>query len=224
MSDPVKSVRLGKSLMTGERSLAKVAEDLWGVPGVAPVTNAADTAEANSSAALAAAPSAFPSFDQLWKTADDTVDWTDALIHETCPDGMTSPKLWSFFHENAKAVLSGDTQTYLAVMDKADPLGDLQPYAERIDAAADSSDALSASFQVLPRYMEGDESARQMYLCGMAVRIARDLLALLPVSTVTVTAVQGDETLMTVVFPRSDMQRVRFSFIDPVAFVQNLKV
>lgn len=221
MTEPMKSVRLGKNLMQGERSLAKVAEDLWGTTCDAPV---AETAEAETPATAEAAPQskAFPPFDQLWKTADDTVDWTDALVNETCPDGMTAPDLWAFFHEQAKAVLAGDTETYLKVMDKADPLGDLQPYAAHIDASAESSDALSAAFEVLPRYVEDGEEAKQKYLCGMSVRIARDLMALLPVSTVKVIATQGEETLMTTVFPRSEMQRVRFSFIDPVAFVQGL--
>ena len=221
MTEPMKSVRLGKNLMQGERSLAKVAEDLWGTACDAPT---AETAEAETPAAAKAAPQskAFPPFDQLWKTADDTVDWTDALVNETCPDGMTAPDLWAFFHEQAKAVLAGDTETYLKVMDKSDPLGDLQPYAVHIDASAESSDALSAAFEVLPHYVEDGEVAKQKYLCGMSVRIARDLMALLPVSTVKVTATQGEETLMTTVFPRNEMQRVRFSFIDPVAFVQGL--
>ena len=219
MPDSVKSVRLGKAGMQGERSLAQVAEDLWGTPAVAVPSKAladTDTPETVHSPV-------FPSFDQLWKTADETVDWTDALVNAQCPDGMTSPQLWTFFHEHAQAVLAGDTEAYLQVMDRADPLGDLQPFARSIEATADSSDLLSATFQVLPSYLDGAEEAKERYLCGMSLRIARDLLALLPVSAVKVKAMQEDKLLLSVTFPRSELQKVHFSFIDPVAFVHGLQ-
>ncbi len=215
MPDSVKSVRLGKSATQGQRRLAQVAEDLWGTPAAATSSQEAENAEAQAPA--------FPSFDQLWKTADETVDWTDALVNVQCPDGMTPPQLWAFFHEHAQAVLAGDMEAYLQVMDRADPLGDLQPFARSIDATADSSDLLSASFQVLPSYLEGTEESKQRYLCGMSLRIARDLLALLPVSAVQVQALQEKNLLLSVTFPRGELQRVRFSFIDPVAFVHGLQ-
>lgn len=219
MPDSVKSVRLGKSAAQGERRLAQVAEDLWGMPVAA--TSSQETENAEVSKAMQTP--AFPSFDQLWKTADETVDWTDALVNAQCPDGMTPPQLWAFFHEHAQAVLAGDTEAYLQVMDRADPLGDLQSFARSIDATADSSDLLSASFQVLPSYLESTEESKQRYLCGMSLRIARDLLALLPVSAVQVQALQEKDLLLSVTFPRSELQRVRFSFIDPVAFVHGLQ-
>ncbi|MDO4837190.1 MAG: hypothetical protein Q4B32_02235 [Clostridia bacterium] len=219
MPDSGKSVRLGKFVPQGERSLAQVAEDLWGTTTVVPSTHGAE----NTAVPKATEVPAFPSFDQLWKTADETVDWTDALVNAQCPDGMTSPQLWAFFHEHAQAVLAGDTEAYLQVMDRADPLGDLQPFARSIEATADSSDLLSASFQVLPSYLEGTEETRQRYLCGMSLRIARDLLALLPVSAVQVKAMQEKDLLLSVTFPRSELQKVHFSFIDPIAFVHGLQ-
>jgi len=53
----------------------------------------------------------------------------------------------------------------------------------------------------------------------MALRIARDFFAALPVLTVEVTAVQDETTLLTVTFTRALMNKVRFAFIDPVEFV-----
>ena len=43
--------------------------------------------------------------DNLWMTADETIDWTDALAHEFPADGLTSVRLWSFYHKQAEAVL-----------------------------------------------------------------------------------------------------------------------
>jgi hypothetical protein len=79
------------------------------------------------------------------------------------------------------------------------------------------ADVLRASFAVRPDLMDRDADT---YLCGMAVRIARDLFAALPVLTVKVKAVQGDDGLLTVTFTRAQMNKVRFAFIDPVEFVR----
>jgi len=54
----------------------------------------------------------------------------------------------------------------------------------------------------------------------MALRIARDLFAALPVLTVEVRATQAENALLTVSFTRAQMNKVRFAFIDPVAFVK----
>ena len=43
----------------------------------------------------------------LWMTADETIDWTDALAHEYPADGLTNMRLWSFYHKLADAVLEG---------------------------------------------------------------------------------------------------------------------
>ena len=70
--------------------------------------------------------------DNLWMTADETIDWTDALAHEFPADGLTSVRLWSFYHKQAEAVLSGDTKAYAEVLKKANPLGELTTFAEGI--------------------------------------------------------------------------------------------
>ena len=57
----------------------------------------------------------------------------------------------------------------------------------------------------------------------MAVRIARDLFAALPILTVEVAAQQENEVLLTASFTRAQMNKVRFAFIDPVEFVRNCR-
>ena len=66
----------------------------------------------------------------LWMTADETIDWTDALAHDYPTDGLTNMRLWDFYHKQAEAVLSGDTKAYAEVLKKANPLGELTSFAE----------------------------------------------------------------------------------------------
>ena len=158
-----------------------------------------------------------PPFQHLWKTADETIDWTDILVSPTPTDGLTPPDKWAMYHQHAAGVLKGDIAAYLAVLQAENPMADLTPYVSALDVTTVNADTLKAAFTVRADLMKTNA---QEYLCGMAVRIARDLFAALPVLTVEVNAVQGNGTLLTTSFTRAQMNKVRFAFIDPVAFVK----
>ena len=218
------------------RQLSDIVNDLWGnlsaeqpaanrPAPAAPMTNAA-----NKPAAPVAKPAAapvkpakkeepkkpeLPPFETMWKLADETVDWTDALVHEEPTDG-TGRRLWHFWHEHAEQVLNGDTEAYAEVLRKADPLTDLQPYAKSIDAVIDSADSVTATF-VCPDPAPADT---ERYLGGMALRIARDMFALLPIRETTVIGLADGKEAVRVTFRREDLKRKNFAFLDPAAFVR----
>ena len=195
---------LRRSLLRG---MSDIVGDLYGAPPTAVLKAADEPAPAQQPA--------LPPFSQLWKTADETIDWTDILVSATPTDGLTPPDKWALFHRHAEAVLRGDTTAYLAVLQAENPMADLMPYVAALDVATVDANVLRATFA--PRAdLLGDE-----YLCGMALRIARDLFAALPVLTVDVTAQQADEALLQASFTRAQMNKVRFAFIDPVGFVKN---
>ena len=155
-------------------------------------------------------PPALPAFTQLWKTADETIDWTDILISPTPTDGLTPPEKWAFLHQHASDVLMGDVAAYLAVLQQENPMADLMPYVTALDVTCANADTLRVTFSSR-RDLHGEE-----YLCGMAVRIARDLFAALPVLQVEVSA----QDALAVTFTRAQMNKVRFAFIDPAEFVK----
>ena len=156
--------------------------------------------------------------DNLWMTADETIDWTDALAHEFPADGLTSVRLWSFYHKQAEAVLSGDTKAYAEVLKKANPLGELTTFAEGISMRAPDADRVEAQFNCRREHLEADG---KKYLSAMGVRIARDLLACLPVSEVGVKALQDGRSAMEVTYRREDMMHRNFSFLDPVKLTED---
>lgn len=184
-----------------------------------PTPPAVDMFAAHPAPAAKAAPArpALPPFEALWKTADESIDWTEALVSPTSTDPLTSQAQWTLYHQQADAVLHGDPAAYLTVLRTANPMADLMPFVTALDVRAENSDELSAAFAVRPDLMDGDA---KRYISGMAVRIARDLFAVLPVLRVTVRARQADGELLHVVFTRQAMNKVRFAFIDPVAFVE----
>ena len=201
---------LRRSLLKG---MANIVTDLYGEPVSAAKTATLKSANSPVPAKLPE----LPPFVRLWRTADESIDWTDIVASPTPTDGLTAPEKWAMYHQHAAAGLKGDMTAYLTILQSANPMDDLTPYVAALDVATVSPDLLSAHFSVRPDLMKGD--ARE-YICGMAVRIARDLFAALPVLEVSVCSMQDGKKLLTVAFKRSEMNKVRFTFIDPVEFVK----
>lgn len=201
---------LRRSLLKG---MANIVTDLYGEPVPAAKTATLKSADSPVPAKLPE----LPPFVRLWRTADESIDWTDIVASPTPTDGLTSPEKWAMYHQYAAAILKGDMTAYLTILQSANPMDDLTPYVAALDVATVSPDLLSAHFSVRPDLMKGDA---QEYICGMAVRIARDLFAALPVLEVSVCSMQDGKKLLTVAFKRSEMNKVRFTFIDPVEFVK----
>ena len=156
--------------------------------------------------------------DNLWMTADETIDWTDALAHDYPTDGLTSIRMWDFYHKQAEAVLAGSTKAYAEVLKKANPLGELTSFAEGISMRAPAPDRVEAQFNCREEYME---PVAKKYLSAMGVRIARDLLACLPVDEVGVKAVRGGKTVMEVIYRREALLHRNFTFLDPVKLTED---
>lgn len=145
------------------------------------------------------------------------MDWTDALAHDTPTDGLTGRRLWSFYHKMAEKVLSGDLEAYAEVLKTSNPLGELTDYADSINMRAPSADCLESTFVCKDELMKDD---RKLYLAGMGLRIARDLLACLPAKEVRVTAEKDGKTVFSATYPRQQLLHRNFAFIDPVRFAE----
>nr|MBR4281493.1 hypothetical protein [Clostridia bacterium] len=193
-------------------ALARLSREVAELPEVTPVQPATPAPEAMP----APEKPALPPFEALWKTADEPIDWTEALASPTPTDGLTDPAKWALYHEQAASVLHGDMSAYKKVLAAANPTADLTPFVGALDVQAQDSETLRAVFTVRDALMA---DAPRRYLSGMALRIARDLFAVLPVTAVTVEGRQEAQTLLTVSFERSEMNKVRFAFVEPVDFV-----
>ena len=198
------------------KKLAAIGSDLWGGTEFADDSDESETAEKGSD------PQTVPkkkdnAIRNLWKTADETVDWTDALAHDTPTDGLTGKRMWGFYHRMAEKVLSGDLEAYTEVLKTSNPLGELTDYAERINIRATSADCLDSTFICKDELMKEN---RKLYLAGMGLRIARDLLACLPVNEVQVSAEQDGREVFSATYPRLQLLHRNFVFIDPVKLAE----
>lgn len=195
------------------RGVSDIVGDLYGSPDPAKNTVPLKSTDAP----VPVRQPALPPFCKLWKTADETIDWTDILVSPTPTDGLTPPDKWALYHQYAAGVLKGDISAYLAVLQAENPMADLTPYVAALDVTTVDADVLRATFTARPDLLEQDA---KHYLCGMAVRTARDLFAALPILQVDVIALADGKPLLTVTFTRQTMNKVRFAFIDPVEFAE----
>lgn len=194
------------------KRMKAIASDLWGGVAPLPETTPAPAAKIEPAAKVQDRPGI--DIRNLWKTADETIDWTDALAHSTPTDGLTGPKMWSFYHKHAEKVLAGNLDAYTEVLQKANPLGELTDFAEGINMRAPSPDKLESCFICKKELLEQN---RKLYLAAMGLRIARDLLACLPVDEVSVTGMLDDQEIFKATYSRMQLLHRNFSFTDPVA-------
>ncbi len=197
------------------KRMKAIASDLWG--GIAPAEEEKPAPAVQKDNTPAAPEKLKTGIQNIWKTADETIDWTDALAHSTPTDGLTGPRMWAFYHKNAQKVLDGDLTAYTEVLQKANPLGELTEFAENITMRAPAPERLESTFICKKEQLEKN---RKLYLAAMGLRIARDLLACLPVEEVSVTGEDEGATVFNATYTRQQLLHRNFVFTDPVALAK----
>ncbi len=201
-----------------------IASDLWQGSGTGAVPGNSGKAEApaparpqNKPAPKAAAAEGKKDIRGLWKSADATVDWTDALLHDRPSDGLTSTKLWDLYHRMARKVLDGDLDAYAEVLTTTNPLGELTDYVNGMVIRTPDPDRLECRFECRKDYMDKEP---ELYLSGLSLRIARDLLAALPVSEIYVEGNQEGKRRIGVTYTREALQKKNPVFLNPTEFAK----
>ena len=177
------------------------------------------------------------------------------LIAETLEAELLDAKEyedWKNLNLLSKRIVQGDIAAYFEVINEMKPLEDLLEFGSGFEFAGDCSRAIEIDFKVksdtvIPNYVlsltkTGKLSRKEMtktryydliqdYVCSCAIRVAREVMALLPVEKVVVhalndvlnTATGHNEqiTILSVVFDRHGVNGLNFELIDPSDALQN---
>lgn len=158
---------------------------------------------------------------------------------------------WEESKAFAKRILEGDTEAYLEAIEQANPFEDFADYGSDLEFGTDSADIMEIEFKVksdevvpqkqLSLTKTGKLSEKEMtktmyyditqdYVCSCAIRLAREIFAVLPVEKVLVHAVDGildtatgndaEVTILSVCFERSGFENINFDRIDPSDFLR----
>lgn len=152
----------------------------------------------------------------IHKVVDEEIDWTEFLVNALPPDNSYNSSLWEYCHSVAARVLSGDIDTYFTVIQDINPLGDLLEYGTSFEFGTDSPQKIEVEFQINQQNIAISKttSEYQDYVCSIAIRIARDMFALLPVQNVIVHAMDSVD-ILSVCFDKKTFSTLKFNFIDP---------
>ena len=160
----------------------------------------------------------------IHKTADDSIPWAEVAASPEAPDPSYNQEMWSYYHSVAQQVLAGDIDTYLQLIYEVNPLEDLMEFGSGYTFGTDDPARMEVEFDVCTdALLSAKASLRRAeyndllhdYICSTMIRIARDIFALLPVQEVAVHAQLKQETVISAVFDRATLEKIRFGFIDP---------
>ena len=159
---------------------------------------------------------------------------------------------WQAGYKFAQRIIDGDIDAYLEAIEEANPFEDLVEYGSGFEFGTDDPSVMEIEFQVkaeevVPKtsvtvLKSGKLSEKEMtktayydlvqdYVCSCAVRLAREIFAVLPVGGVIVHAVDGvldtatgndvETTILSVLFEREKFEQANFDRIDPSDFVNS---
>lgn len=153
----------------------------------------------------------------IHKVSDEEIDWTEIYTSNTPPDDTYNHKLWDYYHSVSREILSGNIDTYLKVINDINPLSDLLDYGTEFEFGTDSPLKMEVEFKINSKNITISKTSAdyQDYVCSVAIRIARDMFALLPVQNVVVHAMDGAKDVLSVCFDKKSFSDIKFSFIDP---------
>lgn len=184
---------------------------------------------------------------------EDLAEYTDLM-----EDYQDAKSEWEKLHSLAKRITDGEAAAYMEAIDEAEPFEEIPEYGSAFDATVVDKDTVDVLFrvnaeEVIPNEKKtllksGKLSVKSMpkthyyelhqdYVCGCALRVARELFALLPVQRVLVTATclllnpatghKEDQPILSVVMPRGNFEKLNFLMLDPsdslVNFDHNMK-
>lgn len=160
-------------------------------------------------------------------------------------------EIWQSNVKLAGGILSGDIDAYYNAIENFNPFEDLLEFGSGFEFGTDSPQYIEIEFQVksdsvvphksksLTKTGKLSEKAlsktayydiTQDYVCSCAIRLARELFALLPIEYVivhatdeilnTATGNMSNETILSVKFPRSKFANINFDKIDASDFIE----
>lgn len=159
---------------------------------------------------------------------------------------------WEVTHTLAVRILSGDKEAYIEAISRINPFREISELGSSVEFHAVDSRMMEATLfvngeEVVPTEVKtllrsGKLSVKKMpktkfyelyqdYVCGAALRVAREAFALLPLEMIIVTAVSEilnsktghleNRPILSVAIPRKTLEELNFAALDPSDAMDN---
>ena len=152
----------------------------------------------------------------IYRDSIPAIDWHHILISQ--PGEYNE-----YYKSRAENILNGDVDTYFEVLADLNPFNALMQYGSDFECGTDDPRMLAVHFTVnsaqvlreaqsLP--LEQYNDLLQDYVCGSAIRIARDIFALLPLRSVLINAIDNGNDILSVKLKKRSFETLNFTQID----------
>jgi hypothetical protein len=196
--------------------------------------------------------------ESLRKAIDKGIQKDKEEYRAAVKDYEISLSEWREQKDLGVRILAGDSNAYIRAIEVVDPFSELSDLGSRIQFSCDDPKLIEATLfphgeDVIPKETKsmlksGRLSVKNMpktrfyelyqdYVCGCALRVARELFALLPIEMSIITAVSPllntntghieNQPILSVAIPRKTLGALNFEYLDPSDslrnFVHNMK-
>ncbi len=150
---------------------------------------------------------------RLYMYSDDSIEWTEIIAGASADELFMDPAAHSYCLQMASRILSGDVDAYLEVIEKMRPVDDLALYSGDFEFGTDSPSYIEVEFCAYPERVLCNGSSDillEEFISAVAIRAARDLMALIPVSRVLTHIEIEGKTILSVIFTRGELSLKNF--------------
>ena len=152
------------------------------------------------------------------------MDWTGIAISIFADELDMDWDLWDYCKSVVDKVLDGDIDTYLEIIDRLRPVDDLIAYAGDFEFGTDTPYSMSVEYTCLAEDLleNGEDDALfEELLNAVAIRVARDLTALLPIRTVNVFVVnRNGDSIFDITFTRRFLKNANYRAYSAIQIVE----
>lgn len=159
----------------------------------------------------------------IYRNADYPIDWIEISNSESAEEVDMDSDLWSYCKKMSDNILNGDVDAYLDVIETLRPVDDLLLYAGDFEFGTEKANTMTVEFTAKDNeHFSGN--FREEYINAISVRVARDLLALLPVNKVEVITVDenGHEIANVIIYKRL-LRNVNYNVMTATDIVSLMK-
>lgn len=194
------------------------------------------------------------SITSLHKECSPTINWQN-VADFAIPENSSAEDILKYQNNiaDAKKILAQDIDSYEIMMERHSPFKELAGYGSAFEFGTDDPERMECEFtvnfdDVVPDYYfkqttkgivqtplakTAYNELKQDYVCSCAIKIAREVFALLPVNEVLVHATDnildkatgnGKEiAILSVLFKREMFKNINYDLIDPSDFVDRFE-
>lgn len=161
----------------------------------------------------------------IFENCDVAIDWVDVISHKLPTSDDVISETWEYLHKKAVDVFDGNIDTFLEIISTVNPYDDLLDYAENFEFGTDDSSVMEVEFSIIDSNTDKlKKNVFEDYYSAIAIRVARDTFALLPVEQTIVHVVHKGKEILNASFEREKIHELDIVGLDASDLVKQVAV